>query len=232
MLAWSFSARTLDEVAQLLRMMGRHRYVRETSHALHWTVDHALSDRAPFSARAAAFEARRAKEPDLDVTSRDPSLWEYADTEVVIEALSVFWTPGDAGDRAKARLRAVLEKTDLGLAQHEPFKADPEEPPHPELILLDWEFFPIQELDPERHEGAIRALEIAGDEVDVSAPVYQEGVTIAYPELARGAPQGVLPTDFLVWSDGAYSYVDYVFRGVAKAARLVDPPLGIRDLDE
>jgi hypothetical protein len=41
-----------------------------------------------------------------------------------------------------------------------------------------------------------------------------------------------LPTDFLVWSDGAYSYVDYVFRGVAKAARLVDPPVGPRDLDE
>jgi hypothetical protein len=75
-------------------------------------------------------------------------------------------------------------------------------------------------------------LELAGDEVNVSAPVYQEGVCIAYPELARGAPQGVLPTDFLIWSDGAYSYVDYVFRGVAKAARLVDPPVGVRDLDE
>ena len=44
MLAWSFSARTLDEVASLLRMMGRHRYVRETSHAIHWTVDQALSE--------------------------------------------------------------------------------------------------------------------------------------------------------------------------------------------
>jgi len=232
MLAWSFSARTLDEVAALLRAMGRHRYVRETSHAIHWTVDQALGDRPPFAARAAAFQARRAREAELDVTSRDPSLWAYADTEVIIEALAVFWTKGEEAAKAKARLRQILEESELGLAGHPPFRADPEEPPHPELILIDWEFFPIDELDSERHEGALRALELAGEEVDVSAPVLQEGVCLAYPELAHGAPQGVLPSDFLVWSDGAYSYVDYVFRGVAKAARLVDPPVGIRDLDE
>jgi hypothetical protein len=232
MLAWSFSARTLDEVASLLRAMGRHRYVRETSHAIHWTVDEALSDRPPFAARAAAFRTRRAREPGLDIGSRDPSLWAYADTELIIEALAVFWTKGDEQARASARLGNILETSELGLATHAPFRADPEEPPHPELILLDWEFFPIDGLDPERHEGALRALELSGDEVNVSAPVYQEGICLAYPELAHGAPQGVLPTDFLVWSDGAYSYVDYVFRGVAKAARLVDPPVGIRDLDE
>jgi hypothetical protein len=231
MLAWSFSARTLDEVASLLRAMGRHRYVRETSHAIHWSVDEALSDHPPFTARAAAFRARRAREPNLDLSSRDSSLWAYADTEVIVEALGVFWTQGDASVRAKQRLREILQGSELGLASHSPFQTDPEEPPHPELMLLDWEFFPIDELDPERHEGALRALELSGEEVDVSAPVYQEGVCIAYPELAEGAPHGVLPTDFLIWSDGAYSYVDYVFRGVAKAARLVDPPVGIRDLD-
>jgi len=63
MLAWSFSARTLDEVGALLRAMGRHRYVREADHALHWTVDEALSDRPPFAARAAAFRELRAKDP-------------------------------------------------------------------------------------------------------------------------------------------------------------------------
>ena len=232
MLAWSFSARTLDEVAALLRAMGRHRYVRETSHAIHWTVDQALSDRPPFAARAAAFQARRDREVGLDVTSRDPSLWVCADTEVIIEALAVFWTKGEQAEKAKERLRRIFEESELALAEHPPFQADSEEPPHPELILLDWEFFPIDELDPERHEGALRALELAGEEVDVSAPLYQEGVCLAWPELANGAPQGVLPTDFVIWSDGAYSYVDYVFRGVAKAARLVDPPVGIRDLDE
>jgi hypothetical protein len=33
-----------------------------------------------------------------------------------------------------------------------------------------------------------------------------------------------------VWSDGPYSYSDYVFRGVAKAAKLVEPPIGYQDL--
>jgi hypothetical protein len=231
MLGWSFSARTADEVAALLRAMGRHRYVREVDHALHWTVDEALSDRPPFDARAAVVRDLRKKQPDLDLASRDPLLWRYADTEVVIEALSVFWTPGPDAERASLRLRQLLVDAELGVAGHEPFQSDPEEPPHPELIRLDWEFFPIDELDPERHSGALRALEQAGEEVNVSAPVYQEAICLAFPELARGAPHGVLPADFLVWSDGDYSYVDYVFRGVAKAARLVDPPAGVRDFE-
>ncbi len=231
MLAWTFSARTLDEVGALLRAMGRHRYAREADHALHWSVDAALADRGPFEARAAAFRERRAKERDLDPGSRDPSLWKYADTEVVIDALAAFWTPGDAAERARKKLREALASAELELPAHAPFQSNPEEPPHPELILLDWEFFPIDELDPERHSGALRALELAGEAVDTSARVYVEAVCISYPELAEGAPRGVLPADFLVWSDGDYSYVDYVFRGVAKAARLVDPPVGIREFD-
>jgi len=231
MLAWSFSARTADEVGALLRAMGRHRYVREVDHAIHWAVDEALSDRPPFDARAAARRELCKKKPDLDLASRDPALWSYADTEVIIEALSVFWTPGPDAERASLRLRELLEQAELGLASHAPFESDPEEPPHPELIRLDWEFFPIDELDPERHSGALRALELAGEEVNVSAPVYQESTCLAYPELAEGAPHGVLPADFLIWSDGDYSYIDYVFRGVAKAARLVDPPVGVRDFE-
>jgi hypothetical protein len=231
MLAWTFSARTLDEVASLLRAMGRHRYVREADHGIHWSVDEALSDRPPFDARATAFRERLAREREVDPGSRDPALWKYADTEVVIEALAAFWSGGDAGDRARARLESVLAGAEIELPTHTPFESNPEDPPHPELILLDWEFFPIDELDPERHEGALRSLELAGDEVNASARVYVEGTCLSYPELAKGAPRGVLPVDFLVWSDGDYSYVDYVFRGVAKAARLVDPPVGIRDFD-
>src|SRR5258706_164475 len=127
MLGWTFSARTLDEVAALLRAMGRHRYVRESDHGIHWSVSEALSDRPPCDAR--------------------------------------------------------------------------------------------------------RSSELAGEQVNASACVYVERICLAYPELARGAPRGVLPADFLVWSDGDYCYVDYVFRGVAKAARLVDPPVGIREFE-
>ena len=45
-----------------------------------------------------------------------------------------------------------------------------------------------------------------------------------------GAANGVLADDFMIWADGPYAYVDYVLRGAAKAAKLVDPPVGYRDL--
>jgi hypothetical protein len=230
MLAWSFSARTVDEVGALLRALGRHRYLRQAEHALHWSVDEALSFLPAFAGPAEAFRARRRRERDLDVASRDPSLWRAAEVDVVIAALAAFWTPGPDAGRASERLAEALGSAEIELAAHEPFGCDPDDPPHPELVWLDWELFPIDELDAERHAGALQALELSGEEVDVSAAVYQEGTTLAFPELARGAPHGVLPGDFMVWSDGAYSYADYVFRGAAKAAKLIDPPLGYRDL--
>jgi hypothetical protein len=231
MLAWSFSARTVEEVGSLLRALGRHRYLREAYPAIHWSVDEALSFLPAFAAPAEALRQRRKRERDLDVGSRDPSLWRAADIEEVILALAVFWTPGENAGRARARLAEVLVEADLELGSHAPFCSDPEEPPHPELIWLEWELLPIVELDAERHAGALRALELAGEEVDVFAPVFQEAVCLAFPELAHGAPHGVLPEDFFIWSDAPYSYSDYVFRGATKVAKLVDPPIGIRDID-
>jgi hypothetical protein len=230
MLGWSFSARTVDEVGALVRALGRHRYLRKTEHALHWSVDEALSFLPAFVDRAEAFRVRRARERELDIASRDPSLWRMAGVDEVLAALAVFWTPGPDAGRAATRLADVLASAELELPAHEPFAGDPEDPPHPELVWLEWELLPIDELDADRHAGALQALEQSGEEVDVSAPVYQEATTIAFPELALGAPRGVLPDDFIIWSDGAYSYADYVFRGVSKAARLIDPPVGLRDL--
>ncbi|HKQ71734.1 MAG TPA: hypothetical protein VJT73_20465, partial [Polyangiaceae bacterium] len=187
-------------MAALLRALGRHRYLRDADHHLHWSVDEALSHLPTFEKRARAFRELRAQNSDLDLGSRDPRLWPYADTEVVIEALEVFWTPGEAADSASRRLGDLFCEAGIELPEHAPFESDPEDPPHPELVLLDWELFPIDELDLERHAGAIRALELAGEEVDVSAAVYQEATCLSLPELARGAPQGVLRDDFLVWS--------------------------------
>jgi hypothetical protein len=231
MLAWSFSARTVEEVGSLLRALGRHRYLREAEHAIHWSVDEALSFLPAFAGPAGVFRSRRCNERDLDVASRDPSLWRRADVEEVISALGVFWTPGDVARRAQKQLEQVLVEAEIELPCHPPFRSDPEEPPHPELIWLEWELLPIVELDAERHAGALRALELSGEEVNVEAPVFQEAGCLAFPELSAGAPHGVLPEDFIVWSDNPYSYADYLFRGVAKAAKLVDPPIGIRDID-
>ncbi|WP_437927116.1 hypothetical protein WMF37_50180 [Sorangium sp. So ce291] len=230
MLAWSFAARTPDEIARLLRSLGKHRYVREVDHRLHWSVDHALAELPEFAPHAAAFEARLRKERGLELGSRDPSLWREARTEEVIAVLTAFWTPDEAALRYQSRLLEALARTGLPEATHDPFASPPNEPPHPELVLLDWELYPVDELDADRHAGALAAMEEAEEEVNASAPVYNEGPVIAAPELCDGAPNGLLADDFLVWSDGPYSYSDYVFRGVAKAAKLVDPPTGYRDL--
>jgi hypothetical protein len=231
MLAWSFSARTLDEIERLLRALSKHRYVHEIDHRVHWTVDRALADLPAFAPHAEVFAMRRKKERDLEIASRDPSLWRPATTEEVIAVLRAFWTSGEAAERRKKALLDALAETGLPAATHEPFGASADEPPHPELVLLDWELLPVDELDADRHRGALEAMEEAQEEVNALAPVYQEGPILAAPELCDGAPDGVLADDFLVWSDGPYSYSDYVFRGAAKAAKLEAPPVGYNDLE-
>lgn len=230
MYAWSFAARSIDELSRLIRALGKHRYVREVDHRLHWSVDAALASLPPFAEHAARLRERCEREPSLDLASRDPSLWRPVSTDEAIDALTAFWTPGEAAARAQRELCLALERAGLEPAPHAPFEASAEEPPYPELVQLDWVLLPIDELDAERHKGALLAMELAAEPVSASTPLYQEGPTLALPELCEGAPHGVLPVDFFVWSDEPYSYADYVFRGVAKAAKLVDPPIGYRDL--
>jgi hypothetical protein len=232
MLAWSFSARTLDEIEKLLRALGKHRYIREVDHRIHWTIDQTLADLPAFAPHAKAFELRRNHEKHLEPQSRDPSLWRQASMDDVVTALRAFWVPGPDAERRKKQLREIIRKMGLPEIDHEPFEASADEPPHPELIQLDWVLYPVDELDADRHRGALEAMEEAQEEVDASAPVYQEGPLISIPELCSGAPDGVLCADFLVWSDGPYSYSDYVFRGASKAAKLAEPPVGYKDLDD
>ena len=230
MLAWSFAARTVEEVTRLIRTLGKHRYVHEVDHRIHWAVDAALASHPTFAPHAAAFEALRRKDPDLDPASRDPRLHRTATADEVNAALAIFWSTEDDGAAARARLLGVLVTAHLSVGDHEPWHASQEEPPHPELIQLDWVLLPVDELDTERHAGALDALEDSEEEINPSLPIYQEGPIFAAPELTHGAPNGVLPEDFLVWSEGPYPYADYVFRGAAKAAKLVDPPEGYYDI--
>jgi hypothetical protein len=230
MFAWSFAARTADEVGRLVRALGRHRYLREADLRLHFLVDQALADLPEFARHAEAFAARRRREPELDPRSRDPSLWRPASADEIVAALTTFWTPDAAGLRAHERLLDAMEELDLLGEERPPFASSPEEPPHPELVILDWVLLPVDELDADRHAGALGALEESGEEINPSAPVYQEATVISAAELVLGAPNAVLADDFLLWSEGPYPYADYVFRGASKGAKLVEPPVGYRDL--
>lgn len=226
MLAWSFAARLIDEVARLLRCMGKHRYLVETDHRIHFTVDRALRDLPAFKTHAEAFDKLLAQAPDLDPRSRDPRLHRSATVEDVIGALTAFWAPGDEAIGRREGLVGIFQELDLPIAEHDPFQSDAESPPFPELILLDWVLLPIDQLDPERHAGVLSALEGSTDEVHPSEPIFQEGPAFSIVELCDGAPMGILDDDLFIWSDGPYEYADYVFRGVSKAAKLPEPPRG------
>ena len=232
MFGWSFSARLPEELARLLVAMGRHRYLAEADLRLHFAVDRALAEADEgFAAAAAAFE-EMAEARDLELGSRDPRLWRAASAEEVGRALELIWTPTPAGTALRERLGVVLRDVGVPELGHAPFESDVDEPPHPELVLLDWVFLPVDELDADRHRGALRAMEDSGDEVDPSEPVYVEGPTLSEVELVEGCPRGALPDDPVFWADGPYSYVDYVFRGVSKVAKLVEVPVGYRDVDK
>jgi hypothetical protein len=226
MRAWAFSCRTPEEVGALIRALGKHRYVAEVDHRIHWMVDAALSDLPLFAPHAEAFSERREREPDLDASSYDPSLWRSATADEVAAALSAFWSPEPEANARRIALGAMLLAEGLPQAEHEPFEGDPESPPHPQMIQLSWRLLPVLELDAERHAGALAAMEAAEEEVDVQAPIDHEGPDLGVIELMGGAPRGVLTSEFLVWADGPRSYSDYVFRGASKVAKLPDPPEG------
>ena len=213
MLSWTFAASLLDEIARLLRAMGKHRYLHEVDHRLHFAVDIAMKDKPSFAERR----------------SRDPRLWRSASVDEVIEVLTAFWGPSDEAESRRERLLDVFKEVGLEIPEHMPFESDPERPPFPELILLDWSLLPVDQLDAERHAGALAALEGEPDEYKPSEPIYQEGPAISAVELCDGAPFGILAEDFSLWSEGPYAYADYVFRGVSKAAKLEEPPVGLRD---
>jgi len=232
MIAWSFSCKTPEEIAALVRALGKHRYVHEVEHRVHWMVDRALAAIVPACADAdRELRSRAEADRDLDLSSYDPSLWRVATADEIGAIFGVFWAGDEAAQGAATRLRALVEEAGLPLPEHAAFEGDTEYPTHPQLVQLSWTLLAVGDLDAERHAGAITAMEEAGEEVDVSATLEQEGPDLGLAELTEGAPRGVLVGDFLVWADGPYAYNDYVFRGASKLAKLPDPPEGLRDLD-
>jgi hypothetical protein len=150
----------------------------------------------------------------------------------VIALFTAFWAPGEEAEARKSTLFSLFDEHGLPIPTHEPFETDPEVPPFPELLELNWVLKAVDELDAERHAGVLTALEGSSDEMHPSEPIFQEGPSFSLVEICDGAPMGILPDDFLLWSEGPYEYADYVFRGVSKAAKLEEPPVGLRDLDD
>ncbi len=227
MYAWAFPTRDVASIARLIHKLGTHRYVRERDHRVHFSVDQALEVLPGFAPHAEQFRSRQAA---LDMTSRDPALWRSVSAEEAVAVLEAFWL-SPLRDGFSERLRQVLREAGIPWPEHAPWTCSPEEPAHPELLLLDWELLPVDELDPEKHQGALTALEGESDPYHPSDALYQEGPMLSAVELAEGAEEGELLADWMIWSDGPYTYADYVLRGAARAAKLDSLPSGYRDAE-
>ncbi len=233
MKAFDLAAQTVDEVARVVRALGKHRYVAGRLHLVHAFV---------FEAAAAAPEPAAGLRPriawaqqiladeTIEVDSRDPRLWAPATDEEVALALEAFWRPGAPADQASLQLMARLLSCGLEVPATEPFDERVEDEMHPLLIDAGWELVPLAALDPERHGGAIAAF---GERIDYDVARFEEESSyepVTYlqelpamgpAELLRGADgDGELTTPLTVWTLGNPTYHDYVLRGVARAAKL------------
>lgn len=230
MFAWQFWARTPEEVARLVRCLSKHRYVREADLRMHRLLDRALAHLPEFARHARALDEMAGAPEGLDLSSRDPRLYRPATLDELGMVFAHFWGEAARTELSRANLLSLARDVGLELPVAPAWSSSAEEPPHPELVLLDWVLLPVDELDVAQHRGALAALEDCGEEVDVSAPIHQEATAIGLRELCEGAVDGELTGDFLVWSEPPYAYADYVFRGASKAAKLEKSPEGYNDL--
>ncbi len=244
MKAFSLGAARVEEALRAVTGLGAHRYVAGRLHLVHALAFAAVRNEpdgldAPESPLA---EGKRwatglletaAHGGALDVGSRDEALWRRSTESEMAALLDAFWTPGDRARASRDALRALMGRFGLDLpADDPPFQESHEDSIHPLLIDAGWELLPLRALDPERHRGAISAF---GDPLAFASACFEEETAIPPPvtllelpaigpaELLSGAAEdGELREPLVVWADGNDTYVDYVVRGVRRAARLAE----------
>jgi len=155
--------------------------------------------------------------------------------QTVAAVVEGFWIPGERALASRAALRDLLERHELPAPDHAPFDEGVEDTVHPVLVDAGWELTALSALDAERHRGAIGAF---GDPLAFESACFEEQTAIPPQthlyelpalgpvELLRGAgDDGSLASPLVIWADGHDTYVDYVIRGVRRAAKLpeVDP---------
>jgi hypothetical protein len=195
----------------------------------------AAQEHADVLAEGHRWAEERCGDASLDLASRDERLWRRSTDAEVAALLEAFWVPGERANHSRERLRRLLERHELPVPEHEPFDEANEDAVHPLLVDAGWELVSLSELDAERHRGAIAAF---GQPIAFESAVFEEETSIPATaalyelpalgpvELLRGAgDDGALASSLLVWADGNPTYLDYVIRGVRRAAKLpeVDP---------
>jgi hypothetical protein len=212
---------TIDEALRVVRALGKHRYVASRGIYVHALVA-ALVEDGELSRWAHDVLA----DPDVDPASRDERLMHRATEEELAKLLAIFWGEDPT---PRERLRAALDRLELPVGEGAPFDESQEEDMHPVLVDAGWELIPLRDLDAERHRGAIEAFgepilfESARFEEENAIPPpnsLQELPALGAVELLRGAEGGMLTEAFVLWCEGNETYLDYVTRGVLRAAKL------------
>jgi hypothetical protein len=234
MIAYSLGTSRADEALRVVRALGSHRYVAGRLHLVHAFAFASVPDDGVLT-DGRAWAERVLADPTVDAASRDERLWRRSADAEVAAVLEAFWAPGEQASAVRARLRELLEGHELSVPDHAPFDEAREEAMHPLLVDAGWELTALSALDPERHRGAIAAF---GETLAFESACFEEQTAIppiahlyelpaiGPVELLRGAAgDGSLASPLVVWADGHATYIDYIIRGVRRAARLpeVDP---------
>jgi hypothetical protein len=234
MIAVDLGVVTVEQALRLVRALGAHRYVAGRMHLVHAMVAASVPDDAGgvlTEVRAWGLASLAKAGPELDLASRDERLWRRCEDAELVALLDAFWTPGARADASRAALEGHLMASGLEPTDRAIFEEATEERIHPLAIDAGWELHALRDLDAERHKGAIAAFgaplafEIACFEEETALPPepqLYELPAIGPEELLRAADDtGALAQPLVVWVQGNETYLDYVFRGVERAAKLV-----------
>jgi hypothetical protein len=236
MIGHEIDVTTGEELVRLVRALGKHRYVASRLHLLHAfaveaaavaTADPALDDAAAWAARVTGSGGA------IDLTSKDERLLRNATDAELSAVLDAFWAAGERCAVARKRLRERLSSIGVDVddeAARTPFDETREDDVFPVLADAGWELTPLAGLDRERHKGAIAsfgddlAFDIArfDEESAVPAviPLHELPLLGATELLGAFDEDGAARAPFVLWETGNPTYLDYVLRGVRRAARL------------
>jgi hypothetical protein len=228
-IAVSLGAASADEALRVVRALGAHRYVAGSLHLVH-ALAFASAGEVPELATARAWAEAALAGGGVDPASRDERLWRRSSDAELVALLGCYWLPGDAAQRARDGLLARLARHEIGPGDHRPFDEAAEEAMHPILVDAGWELLPLARLDAERHKGAIQAF---GEPIAFESARFEEETAVPTPvslyelpaigalELTRAAgDDGMLEAHLVAWVQGNETYLDYVMRGVRRAAKL------------
>ncbi|MBS2016157.1 MAG: hypothetical protein JST00_24965 [Deltaproteobacteria bacterium] len=240
MIGHELETKTGEDMVRVVRALGQHRYVASRLHLVHAFVIEAAMEtddaaRKEALAEAATWARSVLTSPAIDRASKDERLYRAASDAELVAALGAFWTPGEGRERVSLRLAERLVEIEVEPPDLEatPFDEDREEDMFPVLVDAGWELLPLAKLDPERHKGAIQAFAQVDDEIGFDAAKFDEENTVppvtplmelpamGTTELLAGIDgDGAARAPFVVWTEGNETYVDYLLRGVKRAAKL------------